>query len=137
MTSAAVRGFTSIPIAPGTLFVPQPMSSTRAVCESTDGSTEVCDLIIDRLRTFRLDRSESSMNLLLSAFAFQIQPSVHSRIQILHLFFHFGITLVSLSVERAVVQCLPDRAARFILMTAVGEVAGRRNRLNVGERQIQ
>src|SRR5882672_2496719 len=129
-----------MPIAPATLFVPQPISSTRALRDSISGSTLVSVLLIEVLfdsRPFGLDSPECPVNLLFPALAFQIQPGVHPRIQILHLFFHFGIALVPASVERAVLERFPHRAPRFVLMTAVSEVTGGGYRLNVGEREIQ
>src|SRR6185503_3225248 len=82
-------------------------------------------------RALWLDRPERPVDLLIPALSLQVQPCVHPRIQILELLFHFRVALVSSRVKRAILKRLAQSAPRFVPVTAVGEVARGRNRLNV------
>src|SRR5438309_2491703 len=115
----------SMPIAPGTLFAPQPMSNTREARVAAGAGSIVSVLLIDscsRSRPLGLDGSESAMNLLFPALAFQVELGVHLRVQILEFLVQLNVIVVPVRVQRPARKSFFYRAARLLAVTAVAEM---------------
>src|SRR5688572_10673291 len=113
MTSAAVRGLKSMPMAPATLFVPQPMSSMRgAVC-----CRVCCDVCVAmdcvKLSAFRFQAIINFVDFLPLLFSFKLYFLVLLRGDELQLFQHFFIILVSLGIQLTAFESLLHSAIRL------------------------
>src|ERR1700686_2443141 len=104
----------SMPIAPGTLFAPQPMSSTRGACVAAGLARIVSVLLINscpRSRPLGLDGPESAMNLLFPALAFQVELCIHPRVQVFEFLVQLNVAVVPVPVQRPARKSFFHRAA--------------------------
>src|SRR5262245_43151074 len=126
MTSAAVRGLTSIPIAPATLFVPQPISRMRDI-----DCLVLCSTIGFYLATFRLHAIDDFMNLFASIFALKLMLFVFMCSDKFLLLLHLFIIFKPVGIEFAAFECRFYRAVRLALVLTIIEITLRCQFLNV------
>src|SRR5436853_4380139 len=124
-----------MPIAPATLFAPQPMWSTRRAVAGVVAAMFAW-LVITRCvnsSTFRLHAVEGFIDLLVALFAALLQARVGARLQELKLFLNLLVILKAARRQRAFTDGGFHGAIRLAFVAAIRKATRRRQFFDVGK----